>query len=124
MLRFSDAPPECSISTFSINLKVVPDRINEIIEHLDKYSYLIRISSGRIDKNLNTRLKTYQINGLLAFEWELSLARRGVISLDSDEAKAILLPDKDSEYKELKSLKRVKYNAPFSHQISLPTLFE
>lgn len=123
-LRYSDVPPECSISTFSINSKVLPSRVSKILDHLDKYSYITKINTGRRDKNFNNRNHTYQINGLLAFEWELSLARRGVVSISNDESIAIFLPDQDSKYKELKNLKLVKYNAPFHHQITLPDLFE
>lgn len=123
-LRFSDIPPECSISTFSINLKVIPKEISDIIEYLEKYTYITKINTGRRDKNLNNRNQTYQINGLLAFEWELSLVRRGVVSFDSQETMFIFLPEDDSDYKKKRNQRLSRYNAPFSFKTNLPSLFD
>jgi len=123
-LRFSDLPPECSISTFSIDSKVVPEEISDILDYLEQYSYLIKIDSGRRNKNFNSRNHTYQVNGLLAVIWELSLYRRGIVEFNLPELKAIFQPDDDAEYKNLRNKHLFKYNAPFSSSSNTPTLFD
>jgi hypothetical protein len=122
-LRFSDLPPECSISSFSINIKVLTSDITEIIDFLEQYSYIIKVDTGRRDKNLNNRNQTYQINGLIAFEWELSLARRGIVDLSYIEMKGIFYPDNDKEYKSMTGMSLSKYNVPFSLGPNQPSLF-
>lgn len=122
-LRFSDLPPECSISSFSINTKVITSDITEIIDFLEQYSYIIKVDQGRRDKNLNSRNQTYQINGLIAVEWELSLARRGIVDLSYIEMKGIFYPDSEKEYKSMRGKTLSKYNAPFSSEFDQPSLF-
>lgn len=121
-LRFSNIPPECSISTFSIKSKHLPIEISKILNFLEQYSYIIRVSSRR-DKNGNSRNITYQINGLLAAYWELSLSRRGIIDFNSNNTKSIFFPNDDNEFKTMLSSELVKYNAPFKVSQSL-TLFD
>jgi len=122
-LRFSNLPPECSISSFSIDSRVIPNEIKAIIDFLEQYSYLIKVG-GRRDKNHNSRNQTFQINGLLAAEWELSLARRGIVNLNSTELSAIFLPKDDSDYKNIRSQSLAKYNVPFTTESTSPSLFD
>ena len=121
-LRFSDIPPECSISTFSIKSKFVPSEISKIINFLEQYSYIIEVGERR-DKNANSRYNTYQLNGLLAVEWELSINRRGIVDLNSKEMKSIFSPDTENEFRSMLVSEKNKYNAPFTNN-SLPTLFD
>jgi len=123
-LRFSSLPPECSISSFSIDSKVIPSEIDEIINFLEQYSYIIKIDSGRRNKNLNSRNHTYQINGLLSAQWELSLARRGIVDFNLAEITAIFMPKDDRDYKNVRSKNLLKYNVPFSSKSSNPSLFD
>lgn len=124
-LRFSDIPPECSISTFSIDSRVIPDNINEILNYLEHYSYIIKVNKRR-DKNSNSRNITYQINGLLAKEWELSLSRRGIVNINSSSFSTIIAPLNDKAYEDLKKEILKKYNTPFNSKKdnNNPTLFE
>lgn len=121
-LRFSDIPPECSISTFSIKSKFVPAEISKIINFLEQYSYIIEVGERR-DKNTNSRYSTYQLNGLLAVEWELAISRRGIVDLNSKEMKSIFSPDNENEFKSMLYSEKSKYNAPFTENTS-PTLFD
>lgn len=121
-LRFSDTPPECSISSFSIKSKYLPTEISKTLEFLEQYSYIIRVSSRR-DKNGNSRNITFQINGLIAAQWELSLSRRGIIDFNSNNIKSIFSPIDDNEFKTMLSSELVKYNAPFKVSNTL-TLFD
>ncbi|WP_281227588.1 hypothetical protein [Flavobacterium aquiphilum] len=121
-LRFSDIPPECSISTFSIKSKFIPAEISKIIDFLEQYSYIIEVGERR-DKNTHSRYSTYQINGLLAVEWELSISRRGIVDLNSKEMKSIFFPDSENEFRAMLYSEKNKYNAPFTENTS-PTLFD
>lgn len=123
-LRFSDTPPECSISSFSVNSKVIPKKIEEVLTFLEHYSYIIKIDIGRRNKNNNTRYLTYQINGILAFQWELSLARRGIVNLDLYDTKTIFFPENEKDYKKFISHTTNKYKAPFNNNIINPSLFD
>ncbi|NHM06542.1 hypothetical protein G4D82_04860 [Flavobacterium sp. CYK-4] len=121
-LRFADVPPECSISTFSIKSKFVPTEISNIINFLEQYSYIIEVAERR-DKNTHSRYDTYQLNGLLAVEWELSLSRRGIIDLNFTTMKSIFIPEDASEFSVMMNAEKIKYNAPFNTNTS-PTLFD
>lgn len=123
-LRFSDIPPECSISSFSISSKVIPREIFKILNFLEQYSYLIKVETGRRNKNLNSRDLTYQINGLLAYEWELSLSRRGIVNLGMSEIKAIFSPEDDSEYFKISTQNINRYNTPFYNFSNNLSLFD
>lgn len=123
-LRFSDTPPECSISTISIQTKVLPKEISEILDFLEQYSYLIKLDTGRRDKNKNSRNITFQINGLLASEWELSISRRGIVDLNFLEIKDIFFPDNEDVYKKFIYSTKSKYNAPFGNNIVTISLFD
>ncbi|KQM79193.1 hypothetical protein ASE74_01085 [Pedobacter sp. Leaf216] len=121
-IRFSDIPPECSLSSFSIKLIDIDDNINKTLQYLEHYSYLIRISTAR-EKNSAVQRIGYQINGLLAPQWELPIYRRGILHLTTDEVKAIFGTTSDQEYNRIKNSRLVNYNAPFRISNN-PTLFE
>ena len=114
-LRYSDQPPECSISSFSVKLSVIYEKSNKILDFLEQYSYLIKVSERR-DKNSNRRDVTLQINGLLSPIWELSIHRRGIVSLSELEVKAIFEPQDDMEFNQALAARKSKYNAPFPIQ--------
>jgi hypothetical protein len=121
-LRFSDLPPECSISSFSIKPKHIPVEISEMLDFLEQYSYIIEVPDRR-DKNTNSTYRTYQLNGLLAVDWELSLSRRGIVDLSSMVIKAIFNPIDQNEFKTMMQSEKSKYNSPFKSNVS-PTLFD
>jgi len=121
-LRFSDIPPECSISSFSIKSKHIPPSIQRTLDFLEQYSYIIRVSSRR-DKNSNSRNITFQINGLIATYWELSLSRRGIIDLNVNNTRSIFAPNNDNDFKNTLTQELLKYNAPFK-ATQYPSLFE
>lgn len=120
-LRFSDQPPECSISTFSISTTGLEPKITSILSYLEMYSYLIKIKDRR-EKNSNKRSITYQFNGLVAANWELSIHRRGVVTLNEVELKAIFIPANEQEFDRVLNSRVSKCNSPFSSH--LPSLFK
>lgn len=123
-LRFSDLPPECSISTFEIkNLDFNPG-LKKIITFLEQYSYIIREDYGRRDKNSNARNDMYQINGLLACWWELSISRRGIVKLSNNQLENIFYNNKSEELKVMITNELLKYNVPFKKGNNLLELFD
>jgi hypothetical protein len=111
-IRFSNIPPECSISTFSLMLSSLNSESQKIIEYLEQYSYFIRVNQRR-DKNTNRRDVAFQINGIIAPYWELSLQRRGVVQLGEKEIKAIFELDNEDEFNKILNIRLSEYNAPF-----------
>jgi len=111
-IRFSDLPPECSLSSFSINFSDITDEINQTLEYLEQYSYLIK-SNDRREKNSSVQRVTYQINGLLAPNWELPIFTRGVLHLTSKEVSAIFDSKSEDEFNKIKFDRKTRYNAPF-----------
>jgi len=57
---------------------------------------------------------TYQVSGLIAPKWSLSLSRRGVVQLNRQEVSAIF---GDDNFELLRKNKMIKYNAPFTETI-------
>lgn len=121
-LRFSDLPPECSISTIDVEYSTLNREIKDIMNFLEQYSYLIRLDSGRRDRNSNERNYTFQINGLVSSWWELSISRRGIVKINSNNLNRIMTDSGDDFKKMLKS-ELIKYNIPFKYFDDLPTLF-
>ncbi|WP_132053101.1 ORC-CDC6 family AAA ATPase [Pseudocnuella soli] len=122
-IRFSELPPECSLCSFAISKEYVTADVERILEFLVNYSFLIVISSDRRAKNSHEQLLTYQINGVVAPEWELPTARRGTLHLQKKEVEVIFNTADDTPFKTLISEKTEKYNAPFYGQSTI-TLFE
>lgn len=120
-IRFSQTPPECSISSFRINRLELDDSILKVLDYLEQYSYLINVTQRR-DKNTNRMDYTYQVNGLIAPYFELSIWRRGVLSINKNEAKLIFAPHEERLFNDLISSKRRQYNPPFTAASS--TLFD
>jgi len=123
ILRFADVPPECSISSFSINSTDITEDIRTILDYLEQYSYLIK-GGERREKNSSVYRVTYRVNGLIAPNWELALSTRGVVELNSREVAAIFMFNDDFEFNKLKEEKKAKYNAPFRSETNGGTLFD
>lgn len=111
-IRFSDLPPECSINIFALDVIGLSDVARETFEKLVKYSYIIEHSERRI-KNSNNKVLVYQLNSILIPRWELSLGKRGLIYLSSEEANLIFDESKKQNFEEYKREKLKKYNFPF-----------
>lgn len=121
-LRFSDLPPECSISTIEVEYSTLSPEIKDIMNFLEQYSYLIKLDSGRRDKNSNERNYTFQINGLVSSWWELSISRRGIVKINSNNLNKIMI-DSGDEFKKMLKSELIKYNVPFKYFEDVPTLF-
>lgn len=121
-LRFSDVPPQCSISIFSIDEAALSDSARESLDILIKYSYLIK-SESRRKKNSNDMLHVYRLNSILLPKWELALAKRGNVQLSNEEAELIFSPNSQKEYDKYFKKKLLKYTYPFKEEQETQTLF-
>lgn len=88
-IRFSDAPSECDICTFSIDLDKLTDASRAALRTAENWSHLIRIPQGAKGKNHRTIDEKFQFSPMLSPIWELSQHRRGAIELKPDLANAI-----------------------------------
>lgn len=119
-IRFSQTPPECSLSSFRIDKPDLENDLIDILDFMEQYSYIVNVPERR-DKNSDRRDMVYQVNGLIAPYFELSIHRRGVISINSEDAKTIFRSENDRKYKALLNATQTKYNPPFGSKN--PTLF-
>lgn len=84
-VRFSLKPAECQLSTFTVGVDVGSDAAREVLEHAENWSYLIRISTGAVDRNDSAILnEKFQLSPMLAPRWGVSEFRRGAIALNED----------------------------------------
>ncbi len=112
-IRFSDFPPECSLSSFSVGELDVVDDTQTILSFLEQYSYIIKVKKDGRDKNSPAYRPVFQVNGLIAKKWELSIHRRGVLPLNRKEILAIFKADDDIDFEQNKKARLEKYNTPF-----------
>lgn len=108
-IRFSDLPPECSISAFSIDVSQLSTDTSDLIDLAERYSYLIKVGK-RLDRNSKRIDPIYQLNGILAPKWDLPIYKRGEIRLSSEEADAMFNPAHTKKYNEYLKLRLQKYN--------------
>jgi len=121
-IRFSNTPPECSLSSFSIKEIDIDAAVGKTLRYLEQYSYLVRVNSAR-DKNSNNQRVTFQIDGILSPIWELPIYRRGILALTTEEVNVIFKTCAEAEYVKVKNHRLSSYKVPFKNGIS-PTLFE
>lgn len=91
-VRFSHSPSECDLCTFSVSTELLTENSRKTLEVAQNWSYLIRLSDGRKNKNSKTVDDKYQLAPMLAPRWEISEHRRGSIELRADIANAIFDP--------------------------------
>ena len=111
-IRFSDVPPECSISAFSVNLSELTEETTRMITISTQCSYLIKAGERR-DKNSRRIDTIYQINGILAPKWDLPIYKRGEIGLSKIELEAVFNPRTEDQFKKILKSRLIKYNTPF-----------
>lgn len=109
-VRYSDNPSECSLSMFQIDHTSLDTKLLEIVDNLYKYSML---TYSQLVKSKNIKMKTskYQVNSVIAPLWNISLKKRGTITLNHSELSELL----DSNNNNEKSIsKRLKLMNPIS----------
>jgi hypothetical protein len=92
-VRFSHAPAECDLCTFSVANETLTENSRLTLIVAENWSYLIRLSNGRKNKNRRSVDEKFQLSPMLAPRWEVSEHRRGSIELNPELANAIFDPD-------------------------------
>jgi hypothetical protein len=114
-LRFSDLPPQCSISIFSVQEEILSKEASQSLRTLEQYSYLVPHKDRR-KKNADSKVSTYKLNSILAPKFELALEARANVELTKDDAEYIFNPQRKDEYEEFMKNKLKSYNYPFAVQ--------
>ena len=91
-IRFSDAPSECDLCTFSVVFDKLTERSRRVLRTAENWSHLIRIETGAKNKNRRSIDAKFQFAPMLAPLWGLSHHRRGAIELRAELANAIFDP--------------------------------
>lgn len=122
-IRFSDVPPQCSISIFSIPNEGISDVAKKTIETLLKYSYIIELKPRR-QKNSVLKIKVYRLNSILLPKWELSISQRGMVDFNATETNLIFGETDVKSFEDYCKRKLKEYNYPFmAKTINQDTLF-
>lgn len=122
-LRFSNQPPQCSINIFSVSKEDMSENARVVFELLEKYSYFIN-SNERREKNQDTKNSVYMLNSILVPKWELSLAKRGLVTLNPEEVEYIFNSEKNTEFHNYLNKKMKQYNFPFTQNGNIPETSE
>lgn len=92
-VRYSPKPAECDLSTFTVMAGVGTDAARMVLEHAENWSYLVRVSTGAIDRNDKSVLNDkFQLSPMLAPRWGVSEHRRGTIALSDELFNAMFDP--------------------------------
>ena len=111
-IRFSDKPSECSCSTFSADASRSSDTSRRVLDLSEKWSLLIDVGAQR-DRNTERIDAKYQLNRMLAPRWDLSIYRRGVLALSSEEFNAIFDPEHVQQFDGLLETRVARMSAPW-----------
>ena len=112
-LRFSDKPPEVSLTTVSFDLDSVGETGWRSLKTAEDWSLLLRIPAGQKDKNTAGVKAKFQLNPMLCPLWDLPLARRGTLDLKSSEVDAIFGDPDVSAFEELRRERVTRATVPF-----------
>lgn len=99
-LRFSSKLVESSLCAVLIDFGAISGRSERTIRHAEECSLLISRPNRR-DRNDARKLRTFQIDRMLAPLWSLPLNRRGVIELRPVEVEAIFGSERDTAFRKV-----------------------
>ena len=111
-IRFSDKPVECSCITFSCNMSQITPEAQRIIDLAQKWSVLNDVG-GQRDRNSERIDPKLQLNPMLSPRWDLSIYRRGVIALRTEEVNSIFDINHKSEFEGYLKVRLDRMTAPF-----------
>ena len=113
LYRFSDKPTDTSVCAFNYGTEDISHNAADLIRMMELHSLLVKVDNERKQKNSGKAEKTYQLNRILAPNWNLPSARRGIADFNSNIIEAIFNHDSfgrfNSEYVTMKN----RMNAPF-----------
>lgn len=111
-IRFSRKPSECSCSTFSADLSRCSTDAVRILKLAENWSLIIEVG-GQRDRNTERIDAKFQINPMLAPQWDLSIYRRGAVALTPEEVNAVFDPEHSTEFKSLADKRIERMMPPF-----------
>ena len=115
-IRFSDKPSECSLSAFSFSSTGLSATAAGMIETARQWSLLVDVGDQR-ERNSGAIDQRLQLNRMLAPKFDLSVYRRGTLSLTTAEINAIFDPMLTESFKKLDKDRVARMMAPyFSHR--------
>lgn len=113
LYRFSDKPTDTSVCAFNYGTEGVSQNARDLIRTMELHSLLVKIDNERKQKNSGKSETTYQLNRVLAPNWNLPSSRRGVADFSKNVIEALFNHEHfqsfNSEYSALKN----RMNAPF-----------
>jgi hypothetical protein len=112
-LRFTDKPVESSLTTFSVVLAELSPSTQRAIRHAAATSLLIEVLSGQKERNSKRVVDKYQLNPMLCPRYDLPLARRGVISLNAEEADVLFGGGDANSFERVVQARELRMTAPF-----------
>ena len=119
--RFSEKPVESSLASFSADLTSCSTRANEIVQIAEHWTLLIRADRDQKQRNTGLNEPKFHLNRLLSPRWDLPIARRGAVSLNSDEVNAIFDPDKSDQFASVLNRRLERMRPPFARTPSQNT---
>jgi hypothetical protein len=111
-MRFADKPTESSLCCFSADLTSVSEESRRVIQQAENWSLLLRIPKGQRDRNSNQIDSKYQLNSMLAPQWDLPIYRRGAVGLGTDEVDAVFDREFAGKFKEVLRIRVERMTAP------------
>lgn len=113
LYRFSDKPTDTSVCAFNYGTEGVSQNARDLIRTMELHSLLVKVDNERKQKNSGKSETTYQLNRVLAPNWNLPSSRRGVADFSKNVIEALFNHEHfqsfNSEYSTLKN----RMNAPF-----------
>jgi hypothetical protein len=113
-LRFSEKPPECSLSTFSVDLQSLTAIARRVLDTSERWSLLIR-TQDRKERNTAAYVVKYRINGMISPEYNLPFFTRGSIHLTTLEADVIFGGGSESDFGRVVRARLQRATPPFSN---------
>ena len=118
LYRFSDKPTDTSVCAFNYGTEDISHNAADLIRMMELHSLLVKVDNERKQKNSGKAEKTYQLNRILAPNWNLPSARRGIADFSSNVIEAIFNHDSFSRFNSEYVVMKNRMNAPFAKKES------
>ena len=94
-LRYADKPAEVECSSFSTDRQGLTVRALRVLDEAVGHSLILKIPTGRRDRNSRVQHHKYQLNPMLAPRFDLALGRRGTASFSRELLNSVFDADID-----------------------------
>ena len=122
-MRFSNKPVEVSCSAFTTDYQGLSSSATLSLESAVSHSLILKVPTGRRDRNSRVLQRKYQLNPMLAPMFDLSPALRGCASFSSAELNAIFdASASERGYNNMRNRLLSRLQAPFRTDLSQEAL--